>query len=831
MAPAGAAARASLKLQRGRAQTAEELAGRLQAAVVRRRHDGAGERVAVPALQRQLLENAAAAGQLQRAGGRVEADLRRIRLGLVHGKHGGGLVRPVHAHAGGLVHQQARRAQRRADLGDRALHERMVGHGLGGGLEGLRLRVLEHVVERRLADAEVHGGVAEGEAREVDAQQAARRAHDVRLRHEAVVADRVADGAAHARRVPDALDLHARVRARDHRRDHALRRARRPLHDAGDEVVVGGVADRAELLDDGHAPAAVGMPEDGVEHELVAERLLRLAGDGRDQPAALDDLGEPAPLLRLGAERVDEAGDRAVHVEGQRGRRAAARHLAQRVRVGDGLGADAAVGAGDGERQQARRVKVAVVLVRKRGLGVVAGGARCEARARQLGHARNDLGLVAGERRQRQRVHTCEDDSTPPRARWSRDLDTPEGSVLTAPMPEAPLLRTEALTRAFGSLIAVDRVDVAVRRGADRRRRARPRAAAHGRARRQSRAPGRAPRPRREAPPGDRHRAGLRAAAPAARRADGGHEPRGDGRDDAADPRADGGAYGDPRRAQDEGRHEDLQPRHGPPPGAGAGRGDAGGDPRQRARAADGPGRRPLVALLELEDVHTYYGEAHILQGVSLAVGEGEVVSLIGRNGAGKTTTLRSIMGLTRPARGRVRLRGEDLTRLPTHEIVRRGIAWIPEDRRVLPNLTVLENLRLGMLGVGAREAEVAARLEEVFGHFPRLRERIDHGGPFLSGGEQQMVAIARALVARPTVMLVDEPTEGLAPMLVQSLTAILAAINRGGTTILLVEQTLEVALALSRRVYVLDQGRVQFQGTPDELRRDPTIQQRFLEV
>jgi len=237
------------------------------------------------------------------------------------------------------------------------------------------------------------------------------------------------------------------------------------------------------------------------------------------------------------------------------------------------------------------------------------------------------------------------------------------------------------------------------------------------------------------------------------------------------------------------------------------------------------------MALLELEDVHTYYGEAHILQGVSLAVAEGEVVGLIGRNGAGKTTTLRSVMGLARPARGRVRLRGEDLTRLPTHEIVRRGIAWIPEERRVLPNLTVLENLKLGMLGVGTSEAEAGSRLEDVFRHFPRLRERVDHRGQFLSGGEQQMVAIARALVARPTVMLVDEPTEGLAPMLVQNLTEILAAINRGGTTILLVEQTLEVALALSRRVYVMDQGRIQFQGTPDELRKDPTIQQRFLEV
>jgi branched-chain amino acid transport system ATP-binding protein len=238
-----------------------------------------------------------------------------------------------------------------------------------------------------------------------------------------------------------------------------------------------------------------------------------------------------------------------------------------------------------------------------------------------------------------------------------------------------------------------------------------------------------------------------------------------------------------------------------------------------------------MAALLEIQDVHTYYGEAHILQGVSLTVGEGEIVSLIGRNGAGKTTTLRSVMGLARPARGSVRLRGEDLTRLPTHEIVRRGIAWIPEERRVLPNLTVLENLRLGMLGVGADASEAGARLEEVFRHFPRLSERIDHRGRLLSGGEQQMVAIARALVARPSVMLVDEPTEGLAPMLVQNLTEILAAINRGGTTILLVEQTLEVALALARRVYVMDQGRIQFSGTPDVLRKDPTIQQRFLEV
>jgi branched-chain amino acid transport system ATP-binding protein len=233
--------------------------------------------------------------------------------------------------------------------------------------------------------------------------------------------------------------------------------------------------------------------------------------------------------------------------------------------------------------------------------------------------------------------------------------------------------------------------------------------------------------------------------------------------------------------------------------------------------------------MLVLEEVHTYYGEAHILQGVSLRLEEGEVVTLIGRNGAGKTTTLRSIMNIARPRRGRVTLRGADLTRLPTHEIVQRGIAWVPEERRILPNLTVLDNLRLGMLGRRGGGADGA--LDEVFDYFPRLLERVEQRGRFLSGGEQQMLAIARALVARPSVMLVDEPTEGLAPLVVQNLTEILARINRRGTTLLLVEQTLEVAMALSHRLYVMDQGRIQFEGTPDALRRDPTVQRRFLEV
>jgi branched-chain amino acid transport system ATP-binding protein len=238
------------------------------------------------------------------------------------------------------------------------------------------------------------------------------------------------------------------------------------------------------------------------------------------------------------------------------------------------------------------------------------------------------------------------------------------------------------------------------------------------------------------------------------------------------------------------------------------------------------------VTLLALEDLHAYYGEAHILQGVSLTVGAGEVVTLIGRNGAGKTTTLKSIMGLVPPRGGRISFDGRELTKLPTHEVARAGIAYVPEERRILPNLSVAENLRLGMLSVPhAVKAENEHVIEEVLTYFPRLRERYEQKGKSLSGGEQQMLAIARGLVARPKLMLVDEPTEGLSPLLVESLTEILGEINRRGTTILLVEQMLEVALALSHRLYVMDQGRIQFEGTPDALRADPEIQQRFLGV
>jgi branched-chain amino acid transport system ATP-binding protein len=235
--------------------------------------------------------------------------------------------------------------------------------------------------------------------------------------------------------------------------------------------------------------------------------------------------------------------------------------------------------------------------------------------------------------------------------------------------------------------------------------------------------------------------------------------------------------------------------------------------------------------LLSLANVHAFYGEAHILQGVSLTVGEGEVVTLIGRNGAGKTTTLRSIMGLVPPRDGQVTFAGRELRGLPTHAVARAGIAYVPEERRILPNLSVAENLRLGRLGGDGRRRDGDAITEEVLGYFPRLRERLTQKGKSLSGGEQQMLAIARGLVARPKLMLVDEPTEGLSPLIVASLTEILRDINRRGTAILLVEQILEVALALSHRLYVMDQGRIQFEGTPHQLRADPAIQQRFLGV
>jgi branched-chain amino acid transport system ATP-binding protein len=233
--------------------------------------------------------------------------------------------------------------------------------------------------------------------------------------------------------------------------------------------------------------------------------------------------------------------------------------------------------------------------------------------------------------------------------------------------------------------------------------------------------------------------------------------------------------------------------------------------------------------MLTLEDVHSYYGESHVIQGVSLSVERGETVALVGRNGAGKTTLLKTIMGVVPARRGQVVFDGDDITRLPTHRIGRRGLTLVPEDRRIFPRLTVEENLRVATLG--PRAGADPGRLARVFEYFPRLRERLGHAGQHLSGGEQQMLALARGFLARPRLMLIDELSGGLMPLLVESLMAILQRINAEGITILLVEQDLEVALALASRCYVLDQGRIQFEGTSVALEANHDIQHRYLGV
>jgi branched-chain amino acid transport system ATP-binding protein len=231
--------------------------------------------------------------------------------------------------------------------------------------------------------------------------------------------------------------------------------------------------------------------------------------------------------------------------------------------------------------------------------------------------------------------------------------------------------------------------------------------------------------------------------------------------------------------------------------------------------------------VLTLEEVHSYYGDSHVIQGVDLHVERGETVALVGRNGAGKTTLLKTVMGIVRARAGRIRFDGADITALDTFAIARRGITLVPEERRIFPRLTVDENLRVATLASGA-DAGARAR---VFEYFPRLRERLGHAGQDLSGGEQQMLALARGFLARPQLMLIDELSGGLMPLLVDALMEILQRINAEGITILLVEQDLEVALALARRCYVLDQGRIEYAGTARSLRDNRDVQQRYLGV
>jgi branched-chain amino acid transport system ATP-binding protein len=236
------------------------------------------------------------------------------------------------------------------------------------------------------------------------------------------------------------------------------------------------------------------------------------------------------------------------------------------------------------------------------------------------------------------------------------------------------------------------------------------------------------------------------------------------------------------------------------------------------------------MAMLEVENVHVYYGNIHALKGVSLTVEEGEIVTLIGANGAGKSTTLFTISGVHKPREGTVRLEGEDLISYPAHQIVAKGVCQVPEGRRIFTRLTVQENLEMGAF-TRANRAEIRQDLERVFSLFPRLKERRSQVGGTLSGGEQQMLSTARAMMSRPRLLLLDEPSMGLAPMLVESIFATIQEINREGTTILLVEQNAQMALQVAHRGYVLETGAIALSDSAVNLRRNEMVQKVYLGI
>jgi len=231
--------------------------------------------------------------------------------------------------------------------------------------------------------------------------------------------------------------------------------------------------------------------------------------------------------------------------------------------------------------------------------------------------------------------------------------------------------------------------------------------------------------------------------------------------------------------------------------------------------------------MLEVRDLHAYYGKSHILQGVTFTVGSGEIVSLLGRNGVGRSTTIKAIMGDV-PPQGSVRFRGEELVGLPPHVIARKGLGYVPENRDIFPGLTVRENLLLGQ-----KSTKQTGRwsYDDVYELFPLLRERADILGGVLSGGEQQMLTICRTLMGDPELIMIDEPTEGLAPRLVELVGGLLERIAARGVSILLVEQKLTIALRISRRLYVMGHGRIVFEGTPEDLRANTAVRKEWLEV
>ena len=235
------------------------------------------------------------------------------------------------------------------------------------------------------------------------------------------------------------------------------------------------------------------------------------------------------------------------------------------------------------------------------------------------------------------------------------------------------------------------------------------------------------------------------------------------------------------------------------------------------------------MALLELHSVHTYYGNIHALKGVSLKVNEGEIATLIGSNGAGKATTLRTISGLLTPRQGQIIFNGRRIDNLEAHQIVKLGISQSPEGRRIFPRLTVLENLEMGAYSRPGRDGEYQADLDRVFELFPRLKERTAQKGGTLSGGEQQMLAIGRALMGHPRLLLLDEPSMGLAPILVDQIFSIIQNINEQGTTILLVEQNALLALGIAHRGYVLQTGAIVLEDSAANLQQNEMVQKAYL--
>ncbi|MGB6080537.1 MAG: ABC transporter ATP-binding protein [Xanthobacteraceae bacterium] len=234
--------------------------------------------------------------------------------------------------------------------------------------------------------------------------------------------------------------------------------------------------------------------------------------------------------------------------------------------------------------------------------------------------------------------------------------------------------------------------------------------------------------------------------------------------------------------------------------------------------------------MLEVQDLHAWYGASHILHGISISVQQGEVVALVGRNGAGKTTTIRSVMGLMPRIAGSIHFDGVDLMTLPAHDRYNLGLAYVPEERRIVPGLTVRENLQLGLVASAAKINEREA-IDEIAESFPRLKERLDQEGATMSGGEQQMLAIARAMIGRPKMILLDEPSEGIMPVLVEEMGGLFRRLRDQGVTLLLVEQNVEWALRLADRAVIVDQGEVVYESNSGALLADKAVQERYCAV